>query len=68
MFRTQLKTTTIASKELKKSSKKPPEEAKVFKMISMRKIVRNTKSIIIMISGFTVIMSVAVKSNKMKTE
>ena len=61
-------TTIVASKILKPSIKNLPLEAKVFKMISMRKMVKKTRSIVS--SSFASIVNSCdiVRSKRMKTE
>ena len=61
-------TTIVASKILKPSIRKPPLEAKLFKTISIKKMVKKVKSIVS--SNFASIVNSddMVKSNKMKIE
>ena len=61
-------TTMVASKMLKPSIRKPPLEAKVFKTISIKKMVKKVKSIVSSIFASIVNSDDMVKSNRMKIE
>ena len=60
--------TIVASNKLNLSLRKPPFEAKVFRSISMKKMKRKTRSILLSISGSILKKDDMVKSNRMKIE
>jgi hypothetical protein len=59
--------TMAASNPLKKSRRNIPFDAKIFKMISMKKNVRKAKSIVPIVSGFTFKDSATARSKRMIT-
>lgn len=60
--------TIVASNMLNPSMRKAPLEAKVFRMISIRKTVRKTKSMVSSNLASIVNSYDMVRSNRMKTE